>query len=213
MVKPLRICIIIKKGVEMSTIKKLYLITVVITAVVCLALMAGCGEALSSEKAKEGAETNAEQSKDTEAVAKETAAEAKETAAEAKISGEIYENAKFSMTIPDGWIISYKTENSVWLNTGDEVYGMIIEISGSNITESVIKAEAEELIKNKNGSPLEEVTALGIKFFKTNVVDGTLDQTAYLSVRNGEKVAIILAGKGHQDNAEMKAMMESIKFK
>jgi hypothetical protein len=45
------------------------------------------------------------------------------------------------------------------------------------------------------------------------VVDGTLDQTAYLSVRNGEKVAIILAGKGHQDNAEMKAMMESIKFK
>jgi hypothetical protein len=206
MVRPLRIYIIIKKGVEMSIIKKLCLITVMIAAVASMALIIGCGEAVSSEKAKEGTDANVEQSK-------ETAAEVKETVAESKINGEIYENAKFSIPVPDGWVISYKTENSVWLNTKDEVFGIIIEISGNNVTESEIKAEAEALIKSKNGTPLEEVTTLGVKFFKTSVIDGSLDQTAYLGVRNGEKVAIVLAGKGHQDNVEMKAMMESIKFK
>jgi hypothetical protein len=208
----------IKKGDNMNLIKKWLSVIVAIAAICFLIFMAGCTnyeDWKAADPGKASAETaeNIEKSKDTTVEAKETAAEAKDTAAEAKISGEIYENAKFSVTVPDGWIISYKTENSVWLNTGDEVFGMIIEVSGSNMTESAIKTEAEELIKSKNGTPLEEVTALGIKFFKTNVVDGTLDQTAYLGVRNGEKVAIILAGKGHQNNSEMKAMMESIKFK
>ena len=177
----------------MSRVKKWSFILVVIVAISCMFLIAGCEEA------------------------KETAADAKEaaevTVAESTLKGEVYENSKFSITVPGGWIISYKTDNSVWLNTEDEVFGIIVEISRNNVAEADIKSEVEELIKSKNGTPLEEVTILGVKFFKTSVIDGSLDQTAYVGVRNGERVSIVLAGKGHQNNAEMKAMMGSIKFK
>jgi hypothetical protein len=173
----------------MSEVKKWCSVIVVITAITSMFLMAGCEEA------------------------KETLTESKATVAESIIKGETYENSKFSITVPDGWVISYKTDNSVWLNTKDEVFGLIVEVSGNNVTEAGIKTEVEELIKSKNGTPLEETTVLGIKFFKTSVVDGSLDQTAYVGVRNSEKVSIILAGKEHENNNEMKAMMESIKFK
>jgi hypothetical protein len=173
----------------MSEMKKWCFVIVAIAAIASMFLVAGCEEA------------------------KETVAESKVTAVESMIKGEIYENSKFSITVPDGWVISYKTENSVWLNTKDEVFGLVVEVSGNNVTETAIKAEVEELIKTKNGTPLEEATMLGVKFFKTSVVDGSLDQTAYIGVRNGEKVSIILAGKEHKNNNELKAMMESIKFK
>jgi hypothetical protein len=173
----------------MSGVKKWYFVTVTIIAIISMLLIVGCEEA------------------------KEIVSESNVTVAEPTIKGEIYENSKFSITVPDGWVIAYKTENSVWLNTNDEVYGIIVEISRNNVTEADIKSEVDELIKSKNGTPLEEVTALGVKFFKTSVKDGDLDQTAYAGVRNGEKVAIVLAGKGHESNSEMKAMMESIKFK
>ena len=180
----------------MSEVKKWCFVVATIIAIAGMFLMAGCEEA-----------------KETVAETKVTAAEAKETVAESMIKGETYENSKFSITVPEGWVIAYKTESSVWLNTKDEVFGIIVEISRNNVTEAEIKAEVEELIKSKNGTPLEEVTMLGVKFFITSVVDGSLDQTAYLGVRNGERVSIVLAGKDHKNNDEMKAMMESIKFK
>jgi hypothetical protein len=173
----------------MSEVKKWCFVITAIVAITSMIFMAGCEEA------------------------KETVTESKVTAAESTLKGETYENSKFSITVPAGWVITYKTDNSVWLNTKDEVFGIIVEISRSNVTEADIKAEVEELIKSKNGTPLEEVTALGLKFFETSVIDGSLDQTAYVGVRNGERVSIILAGKDHKNNNEMKAMMESIKFK
>ncbi len=181
----------------MSTIKKWSFVVVAIVAIASMVFMAGCGGSKSESASS----------------VTSVGSEAKETVAESMIKGEIYENSKFSITVPDGWVISYKTESSVWLNTEDEVFGMIVEISRNNVTEADIKSEVEELIKSKNGTPLEEVTMLGVKFFITSVIDGSLDQTAYLGVRNGERVFIALAGKGHQNNDEMKAMMESIKFK
>jgi hypothetical protein len=173
----------------MAGVKKWCFVVVAIVAIASMFLMAGCEEA------------------------KETVIQSKVTVAESMVKGEIYENSKFSIPVPDGWVITYKTENSVWLNTKDEVFGMIVEISRSNVTEAEIKSEVEALIKSKNGTPLEEVTTLGVKFFKTSVLDGSLDQTAYIGARNGERVSIVLAGKDHKNNNEMKAMMESIKFK
>jgi hypothetical protein len=187
----------------MSEVKKWCFIVVAIVAIACMFLMAGC------EEAKE----TVVDTKETVVESKEIVTESKVTLAESTIKGEIYENSKFSITVPDGWIISYKTDNSVWLNTKDEVFGMIIEISRNDVTEADIKSEVEELIKSKNGTPLEESMMLGIKFFDTSVIDGSLDQTAYIGVRNGERVSIVLAGKDHKNNDEMKAMMESIKFK
>jgi len=44
---------------------------------------------------------------------KEASAESKVTAAESITKGETYENSKFSIIVPGGWVISYKTESSV----------------------------------------------------------------------------------------------------
>jgi len=175
--------------VEMSGMKKWCFVIIVAVVIVSMLNVTGCEEA------------------------KETIAESNATVAESILKGEVYENSKFSITVPAGWIKSYETESSVWLNTEDEVFGIVVEISRNNVTEADIKAEVEELIKSKNGTPLKEATMLGIKFFTTSVIDGTLDQTAYIGVRNGERVSIILAGKDHKNNNEMKAILESIKFK
>jgi hypothetical protein len=128
------------------------------------------------------------------------------------VKGKIWENEKFSILVPDGWETK-DMEGGVQLLTMDEVFHMVVEITRNNVTEAEIKAELEEIVKSQNASPIEEVTMLGVKFFKTNLITENLDQTAYIGVRNGEKVAILLVGKDHKNNEEMKAMMESIKFK
>ena len=76
----------------MSEVKKWCFVVVAIIAIAGMFLMAGCEEA------------------------KETGAESKVIVAESMVKEEIYENSKFSITAPDRWVITYKTENSVWLN-------------------------------------------------------------------------------------------------
>ena len=76
----------------MSEVKKRCFVVVAIIAIAGMFLMAGCEEA------------------------KETGAESKVTVAESMLKGEIYENSKFSITVPDGWVITSDKENSVWLN-------------------------------------------------------------------------------------------------
>ena len=69
----------------MSEVKKWCFVIIVIVAIASMLLMAGCEEA-----------------KETVVDTKETA---KETVAESTVKGEIYENSKFSIPVPDGWIV------------------------------------------------------------------------------------------------------------
>ena len=73
----------------MSEVKKWCFVVVAIIAIAGMFLMAGFEEA------------------------KETGVESKVTVAESMVKGEIYQNSKFSITVPDGWVITYMTENSV----------------------------------------------------------------------------------------------------
>jgi hypothetical protein len=129
------------------------------------------------------------------------------------VKGKIWENEKFSVLVPDGWETK-DMEGGIQIQLlANNPFVMVIEITRNNVTEAEIKAELEEIVKSQNASPIEEVTMLGVKFFKTTLITETLDQTVYTGVRNGEKVAILLGGKDHKNNEEMKAMLESIKFK
>ena len=144
--------------------------------------------------------------------AKETT---KETVAEAKVNGKTYETDKFSILLPDGWETTDMEPGVLIKPSNEEDRFIIVQVTRNNVTEAEIKAEVEELIKTKpDFAPITEVTMLGIKFFKiSGIAENSSEQTAYAGVRNGEKVAIVMGGKDHQNDKTLKAMLESIKFK
>ena len=85
------------------------------------------------------------------------------------------------------------------------MYGWLWEEGSKEMIE-----ENRELL---NGTALGEVTMLGIKFFgESHTTDGEY-QSVYYGDRNGDVVIISMAGKDHPNNVEIKAMLDSIKFK
>jgi hypothetical protein len=184
----------------MSIIKKWSFVVVMIVAIASMVFMAGCGGSKlesTSSTASGGSET------------------AKETVAESKVNGKTYETEKFSILVPDGWETTDMEPGVLIKPSNEEDRFIIVQVNRNNVTEAEIKAEVEELIKTKPAfAPLTEVTMLGIKFFKiSGIAENGSEQTAYAGVRNGEKVAIVIGGKDHQNDKTLKAMLESIKFK
>jgi hypothetical protein len=183
----------------MSIIKKWSFVVVAIIAIASMAFMAGCGGS-KSESASSTASGGSE---------------SKETVAESNVKGNIYETDKFSILLPDGWETTDLEPGVLIKPSNEEDRFIMVQVNRNNVTEAEIKAEVEELIKTKPAfAPLTEVTMLGIKFFKiSGIAENGSEQTAYAGVRNGEKVAIVMGGKDHQNDKTLKAMLESIKFK
>jgi hypothetical protein len=130
------------------------------------------------------------------------------------VKGKIWENEKFSVLVPDGWeTVDYEGGIQIQLLDVNNPFVMVITTTKNEVTEAEVKAELEEIVKSQNATPIEEVTMLGSKFFKTTLKTEALDQTVYTGLRNGEEIDILLGGNDHKNNKEMKAMLESIKFK
>jgi hypothetical protein len=188
------------EGVEMSVVKKWSFIAIVIVAIVCMVFMAGCGGS-KTESASTTASGGGE--------VKETSA-AEETKAASNVKGETYDTEKFSILAPEGWE-KMDIPGGVQLYKGNDI--MQVSVSGSNVTEAEDKALLEDMSKQYNGTALEEVIMFGVKFFKTSYTANGSDQTMYSGVRNGEQVKIQMAGKDHQNNEAIIAMLESISLK
>ena len=190
----------------MAVIKKWSFVAVVILAITIVAFMTGCSgpEKQSQILVKDGAgETAAE--------AKETVAEAEENKAASNIKGEIFDSEKFSILVPAGWE-KINSSVSVAFYTGNNL--LEISITGSNVTESDAKQLLTKRANQKGGTPLEEVTMFGVKFFKTSYSESELDMTVYSGARNGEQVQIAtIEIKDHPKHKEIIAMLESIKLK
>jgi hypothetical protein len=196
------------KGVEMSVFKKWSLAVVVVVVIACMVSIAGCGSA-KIESASTTASGGSD-AKETKAEAGETAAAAEETKAASNIKGETYDTEKFSILAPEGWE-KMDIPGGVQLYKGNDI--MQVTVSGSNVTEAEDKALLEGMSKQYNGTALEEVAMFGVKFFKTSFTANGSDQTMYSGVRNGEQVKIQMAGKDHQTNEAIIAMLESISLK
>ena len=178
----------------MSVTKKWPLVVIIVFVIVSMAFAVGCGGSKSETASSTSSGGN----------------ESKETVAEAKVKGEIYDTEKFSILAPDGWN-KMDIPGGVQLYQGNDV--LQVAVSGSNITEEDDKALLEDMSKQYNGTPLEEVSMFGMKFFKISFTASGSDQTMYSGVRNGEQVIIQVAGKDHANNETIKAMLESIKLK
>ena len=160
-----------------------------------------------------------------EVKASETVAAAKETVAESKVKGTIYETDKFSILVPDGWVTEglsaedfaaedLAAEGGVGVSITKDKDSMMLSVLGDIPDAATFsKEQVEENAELLNGTALEEVTMFGIKFFKTSYTLDGMDQTVFYGDRNGDVVIISMAGKDNQNNVEIKAMLDSIKFK
>jgi hypothetical protein len=154
----------------------------------------------------------------------ETVAAAKETVAESKVKGVIYETELFSILVPDGWVtkdLSTEGAIAVVITKGEDLMQLAVYISpyytdkypDTAAAEDYSKYLIENTVEQQNGTAIGEVKMFDVTFFKTSFTANGMDQTSFAGDKNGEVVNIIMGGKDHQNNAELKAMQESIKFK
>jgi len=198
----------------MSTVKKWLLVYVVILAIASMGALFGCGDKVSAIGQERG-----------EVKASETVAAAKETVEESKVKGTIYETELFSILVPDGWVtedlaaedwpsgdVAAEGSVGVWITKDKDsmiLYVLLDIPDAATFSKEAIEGNIELL----NGTALGEVTMLGIKFFgESHTSDGDY-QTVYYGDRNGDVVVISMVGKDHENNVEIKAMLDSIKFK
>lgn len=172
--------------------------------VLLLCLMVfGC-QAESAPDTESGNETSAQAGTDS------TSAETSdETPTQAELNGTVLELEKFTITKADGW-------ESMDVDGGVQIYKSLtgdilqIQILGNNVTEEEDKTLLENLAQSNDGTPLEQVTLLGLVFFSTTFESGGVEQTYYSTVNNSEQIKIQVTGKSYESNADIKAMVESI---
>lgn len=140
----------------------------------------------------------------------ETVAAAKDTVAASKIKGIIYKTDKFSILQPDGWKAT-AGKDAVRFEKGGDV--MQVEAGDSKgVTEAFLKASTENMAKEANGTAFEG-TMFGAKFFQARGTIEGKDATAAWGLTNGLAVRLVMMGKDIQNNVEIRAMLDSIKFK
>lgn len=197
----------------MSSVKKWLLAFVVILTIASMGAYDSCGAEYGEMSQTRGEEK-----------AGETVAAAKETVAESKVKGVMYETELFSILVPDGWITEELSAEDfagagaaegsvgVWITKDKDsmILSVLLDIpDAATFSKEMIEGNIELL----NGTALGEVTMLGIKFFgESHTSDGDY-QTVYYGDRNGDVVIISMVGKDHENNVEIKAMLDSIKFK
>ena len=151
----------------------------------------------------------------------QTVAAAKETVAASKVKGAIYETDKFSILVPDGWVtkdLSVEGIVAVAITKGEYLMQLAVYLNPDFTAQhpdalAYSKYLMENSIEQENGTPIEEVTMFDSKFYKTTFTADGMDKTGFIGDKNGEVVAIVTGGKDHQNNMEIKAMLDSIKFK
>jgi len=189
----------------MSQIKKWLPVLIVIIAIASMASMAGC------EKRQERGAVKAS----------ETVAAAKETVAASKVKGAVYETNKFSILVPDGWVtkdLSNDGAVAVMITKGEDLMQLAVYLDPYYTADYPdAKAYSKYLINNtmdqQKGTAIEEVKMFDANFFKTTFTANGMYQTSFAGDKNGEVVNIIMGGEDHKNNVEIKAMLESIKFK
>lgn len=174
----------------MSIIRKFSFIIIVLITIVSIVFTTGCGVSGS-----------------TSSDLSETGEYKQGTIVE---GGEIYDTEKFSILWPDRWD-KIDITDGVLIYTKD--FSVVVTVSGSDITESGDKALLEDIAKQNNGTPLEEVSMFGVKLYKTSFTEDDKDKTVYSGAWNGQQVKIELIGKDHQNNEIIKAVVESIELR
>jgi len=211
------------EGEKMSEIKKWLPVLVMILAIP-FTVASYCGDGNTPNKfISEDSKPNRPIEEQSKIVVKttETVAAVKETVAESKVKGTTYETDKFSILVPDGWVTKDLTNDgaiAVMVTKGEDLMQLVVYLNPYYTADYPdAKAYSKYLIDNtieqQNGTAIKEVKMFDVTFFKTSFTANGMEQTSFAGDKNGEVVNIIMGGKDNQNNVEIKAMLDSIKFK
>jgi hypothetical protein len=191
-----------------AVIKKLLPVLIAIIAIASMGALFECDSTKYYELKSDRGNTS-----ETVAAAKETAAETEETLSESEVNGVICETDLFSILLPDGWkATELKTEGSVLFEKGGDAV-MLQAGDDAGSTEAFLKELMAGYEKQGNGTPVEEVTIGGAKFLQSRGTFEGIYQTNAYGLTNGSVVRLAIVGKDHPNNVEIKAILDSIKFK
>jgi hypothetical protein len=130
----------------------------------------------------------------------------------AKTEGEPFETANFSLIVPKGW-------EKMDVDGGVQLYktsGEVVEVHfrGSNMSADEAKSQVESTASQYGGTTPQEVDFLGKKFWTTSFTSSAnVPQVTYLTIEAGVMISVKAGGPGYEDNAEFKAILDSIVFK
>jgi hypothetical protein len=138
-----------------------------------------------------------------------------QTAATPQVPGGTpYDCQKFSLTLAKGWTASPLNLGMVnVLPEGKVSPGLYFKFEGEGNAAGTAEESITKMVKDYKGSPMESTTIDGVEFKSTTYTYNRLVQTMHIAFRNGTKVTITIEGEGAKDNADIKAMLASVKFK
>jgi hypothetical protein len=131
----------------------------------------------------------------------------------AAVPGTIKETAVFKMLVPDGWDHSVFNDGTIQAYNKSGTFMVEAKKAGMNMTEKDVETLLASMAKQYNGTPLETVEFLGMKFFKTSYTAFSKQQTMYNGLKDGAKISITLMGPDHLKDPTIQAVFQSIVLK
>jgi len=129
-------------------------------------------------------------------------------------AGTAYTCKYFTMTVAAGWEAGPLTFGMVnVLPRGKVSPGLYFKFEGDGNAAGTAEASIASMIKNYNGSPLEETTLAGTIFKTTTYSYSGMTQTMHVAFRGGTKVTITIEGANGRENPDIRAMLASVAFK
>jgi hypothetical protein len=132
----------------------------------------------------------------------------------AQLLGDKYENAVFSITVPKDWRkIDLReggiqiTEHQVGLDS------VLVNFYRGTTPPDWAKKKSDDNVKAYNASAPVEVNAFGKTWWKTTYTFMETYNTNYYRVIDGALVQVKLSGKNHENNQNLKAILDTLVFK
>ena len=125
-------------------------------------------------------------------------------------NGEVIETDKFTVTAAKGWE-KMDILGGVQLYKGSLMFQ--VSVTGMNVTPEEDLAALQSLADQNSGTEIDEVSMLGLTFYRTYYTASSVDQAFYSAVKDGEQIHIQIGGSGFKDNADIAAMLDSLKLK
>ncbi len=109
------------------------------------------------------------------------------------------------MTVAEGWEAGPLTFGMVnVLPRGKVSPGLYFKFEGDGNAAGTAEASIGSMIKNYNGSPMEESAIAGTPFKTTTYSYSGMTQTMHVAFRSGTKVTITIEGANGKENPDIR---------
>jgi len=133
--------------------------------------------------------------------------------ADEMVPGTVEETEDFSFLVPEGWQCTVFASGTVQIHNRMGSYMVELKKEGYNMTDEDLDMVNQLFVKQYEGTPLEEVEMLGLKFYQTTFEFGGRQQSLYTALKEGIKISIGMMGEEHATEPTIQAVLQSITLK